>query len=272
MGKLLLLLLIMQERTTSSGLSFLEADFSFYELMGIQSGYTYPHLNSKREAQAGITLYPSSIKYGYLGWSYSERLSVAVRYLNSGEMEMRDDGGSLLGSFTYQLLNPILSYTHPLCEKLFLYTLLGVMYEGAEEYKNYVFHMDAGGKYFLSGKSSLIFILRNMGWNREKISLPVFAELSISYNLDIINTVFSLEYWKGYGPFFTLSMHRELTPSLGLYYSFNSKRGLYENEGLELVEASSLGLKIMKGKITLLFAYTPQEVGDIYSTNLSIGF
>jgi len=266
MGKLLLLLLIMHERTTSSGLSFLEADFSFYELMGIQGGYTYPHLNSRREAQAGITLYPSSIKYGYLGWPYSERLSVAVRYLNSGDIEMRDESGSLLGTFTYQLIDPVFSYTYPLRENFFLYTFLGVLYEGAEEYKNYVFHMDAGGRYFLSGKSSFIFILRNICWNREKISMPVFSELSISYNMDIINTTFSLEYWKGYGPFFTFSIYRDFTPSLGLYYSFNSKRGP------DLVEASCLGLKITKGKITLLFAYTPQEVGDIYSTNISIGF
>jgi len=272
MEKLLLLLFITQGRATSSGLSFLEADFSFYEIMGIQNGYTYPHLNLKREAQAGITFYPSSIKYGYLGWSYSEKLSIAVRYLNSGEIEMTDESGTFLGSFTYQLIDPILSYTHPLKENLQLYTLLGIIYEGAEDYKNYVFHLDIGGKYYLSRNTSLILIARNVGWDREKIGLPVFLEFSISHDFDIINTSFSWEYWKEYGPFFTLSVYRDLAPFLGLYYSFNSKRGKSEYEKIDLLRASSLGLKITKGKMTLLFSYSPTGVGDIYSTNLYYGF
>lgn len=272
MEKLLLLLFITQGRATSSGLAFLEGDFSFYEVMGIQNGYTYPQLNLRREVSAGITFYPSSIKYGHLGWSLSKRLSIAVRYLNSGEIELTDESGTSLGSFTYQLIDPILSYTHPLKENLQLYTLLGIIYEGAEDYKNYVFHLDIGGKYYLSRNTFLTLIVRNVGWDKEEIGLPVFLEFSISHDFNIINTSFSWEYWKEYGPFFTLSVYREFAPFLGLYYSFNSKRGKYTYEKMDLLRASSLGVKITKGKINFFFSYSPTGVGDIYSTNLSYGF
>lgn len=235
------------------------------------SAYSRKSFSASHSAWIGDTAYTA------LAYSYAKRNShfgLALINLDYGELEKRDETGTLIGHYNPADINIRGNYARRLSPNLYLGMNLGVIYEKLDTASSLGLSTDLGSTWLPPVRDSKLSVaLRNLGISNktdaENISFPLSMDLDLYKGLDLGNQHLGFEasLVKALDEDILMTLSTELAlldiVSLRAGYKFNT-----DAEGL----SAGLGIRISRFAVDYGFAEFNEGLDDIHSFGLSYHF
>lgn len=234
-------------------------------------------MQNHRSLGVSHTLWLDDTKYTNVCYSFSNRrthFGLAMRNLDYGEIEARDDNGSLIGYYSPLDMSLMANYAYRMGPDLYVGFNGGILYEKLNTDSSYGVHADMGVTYLPPFRDSrLSASVRNLGtssrMNSIRTDMPVTYELDFSKKYSFENSAVVIEAsaikaidadWKG-----VVNAEVDVMSTLFL-------RGAYKiNYDAESVSAG-LGLRVGKISVDYAWAAFTKQLNDIHSFGVSYSF
>lgn len=210
-------------------------------------------------------------------YSSSDRIShfgIALRNLDYGKVESRDETGVFLGYYHPMNLSVMCNYAHRITPSLFAGANLGVLYEKLATASSVGIHSDLGLTYLPPiNNSSLSMTLRNLGTaskvNEERSRLPVSFETDLGKHWEWENATFGLELSavKAVDEYLKFSVASQIGIWDRLYL-----RGAYKIKQDPKSLSAGLGFKLRNIDIDYAWAANSSGLNDVHSFGLKWNF
>jgi hypothetical protein len=234
-------------------------------------------MNHHRTLAASHTFWLEDTKFSNVAYSFSNRRShfgLALRNLDYGEIEARDDNGNLIGYYSPLDMSIMANYAYRMGPDLYVGFNGGLMYQKLNTDSSYGIHADAGFTYLPPFRDSRLSLsIRNLGtssrMNDIRTDMPVTAEMDFSKKYSFETGAITIEAsaikaidenWKG-----VVNSELDIMGRLFL-------RGAYKI-GYD-AESVSAGLGIRVGKINVDYGWAAftRQLNDIHSFGISYSF
>lgn len=234
-------------------------------------------VESHRTLGVAHTAWLDDTRYNTLFYSLSDRKShfgIAMRNLDYGELEARDDTGVLIGYYSPLDMSLMGNYAYRLGPATYFGVNLGVMYQKLNTDSSYGVHADAGVTILPPIKDSrLSMSLRNMGtssaMNDIRTPMPTSIEIDFSKVYRFDESALTIETsavkvldadWKG-----VVSAEMDILGKAQL-------RGAYKiNHDAESISAG-IGIRIKSISIDYGWAAFTNQLNDIHSFGIGYRF
>lgn len=210
--------------------------------------------------------------FAYVSANRKAHTALAVRNLNYGKIEARDESGQFIGYYEPVDMAVTANHSRRLGTSLYLGANLSVAYEKLDTASALALSTDLGISYLPAIKDSkLSFAVRNLGFSgkmeNERISMPLSFELDFSKGLEIKDQYLNLEaaLVKPMDDYILYSLGAELE----LIDMFVLRSGYRLNGDWQGITAG-LGLNISNFEIDYGFARNGKGAGDVH--NIGIGY
>lgn len=234
-------------------------------------------MQSHRTLEVSHTMWLEDTKFTNIAYSYSDRrthFGIALRNLDYGEIEARDESGNLIGYYSPLDMSLMANYSYRMGPDLYTGFSGGILYQKLNTDSSYGIHADLGVTYLPPFRDSrLSASIRNLGtssrMNDIRTDMPVTFQLDFSKKYSFDNAAVTLEAgaiksidadWKG-----VVDAEVDVLGRLFL-------RGAYKiNYDAENVSAG-VGLRV--GKISVDYAWSAftSQLNDIHSFGVSYSF
>ncbi len=234
-------------------------------------------MQSHRSLGASHTFWLEDTKYSNAYYSYSDRRShfgLALRNLDYGELEARDDNGNLIGYYSPLDMSMMANYAYRMGPDLYMGFSGGVLYEKLNTDSSYGVHADAGLTYLPPFRDSRLSVsIRNLGtssrMNNTRTDMPVSLEMDLSkkYSFDSGAITVEASAIKPVDEDIKGVVNTEINVIGRLFL-----RGAYKI-GFD-AESVSAGLGIRVGKINVDYGWAAftRQLNDIHSFGISYSF
>ncbi len=210
--------------------------------------------------------------FAYVTANRKAHTALAVRNLNYGKIESRDESGQLIGYYEPVDMAVTANHSRRLGTGLYLGANLSVAYEKLDTASTLALFTDLGISYLPMIKDSKIsFAARNLGFSSKmaevKPSLPLSFELDFSKGFEIKEQYLALEaaLVKPVDDYFLYSLGAELE-----LIDMFVLRGGYQLNGSWRGATAGLGFNISNFEIDYGFARNGEGAGDAH--NIGIGY
>jgi len=234
-------------------------------------------VNSHRGLGASHSAWLDDTSYNQLSYSLSNRLShfgVALRNLDYGELESRDETGALIGYYHPSDVSLMANYAWRLGPSTYAGLNGGLMYQKLGTASSYGAHVDVGFTILPPFTNSIFsFSVRNLGdsskMNEVQTRLPVSmeADLSKKWQLEQGSMTVELSAVKGVDADLkgVISTQLDILERIALRGAYKLN---HDAEGL----SAGLGLKVGKLDINYGWADFSSQLDDVHSFGLAWRF
>lgn len=210
--------------------------------------------------------------FGYVSANRKAHTALAVRNLNYGKIESRDESGQLIGHYEPVDMAVTANHSRRLGTGLYLGANLSVAYEKLDTASALALSTDLGISYLPMIKDSkLSFAVRNLGFSgkmeNESISMPLSFDLDFSKGFEIKEQYLALEaaMVKPVDDYILYNLAAELE-----LIDIFILRGGYRINGDWKGPTAGIGLNISNFEIDYGFARNGKGAGDVH--NIGIGY
>jgi len=234
-------------------------------------------VESHRSLGISHTAWLDDTKFNNVYYSYSNRIShfgLALRNLDYGSLENRDDNGFLIGYYSPLNLSLMGNYARRITPSIYAGANLGVVYEKLNTDSSVGVHSDWGLTLLPPLRDSKLSVaVRNLGlssrMNEESTKLPLSFEADLSKGFDFENKSLTVEisgikaiddHWKA-----TISTELEL---YGLVCLRGGYKLFYDAEDL----TAGVGIRWQRFAIDYGWAAFNSRLNDIHSLGISYHF
>ena len=233
--------------------------------------------NNQRILQMSYSPWLVDTAANCLAYSYSRRTShfgIAMRNLDYGDLENRDDTGYLIGQYNPLDVDVLANYAHRISPSFYLGMNLGTLYQKLNTATSLGIHTDLGFSYLppLAG-TKLSVSVRNIGvatkTNQETVRFPTSYEADLSKELRFGETqlIFGLNGIKG--------MDEELKGSLSsevCLYNVLFLRGGYKLNFAAESFSGGFGLAYHDIHVDYGYAAFSSELNSVHSIGVGYQF
>lgn len=210
----------------------------------------------------------------YVNANRKAHTALALRNLNYGKIESRDESGQLIGHYEPVDMAVTANHARRLGTGLYLGANLSVAYEKLDTASALALFTDLGVSYLPMIKDSkLSFAIRNLGYStkmeNQRPSLPLSFELDFSKGLDVKDQWLCLEaaMVKPLDDYIQYSIAADLE----LLQMLNLRTG-YKLNGDWRGLSAGLGLNISRFMIDYGFARNGKGAGDVHNIGITYHF
>lgn len=210
----------------------------------------------------------------YANTTRKSRFAIALRNMNYGQIEARDETGNLIGHYQPQDLGISANYARRLGTSLYLGGNLSILYEKLDTASAMALSGDVGMSYLPFIKDSKLGIaLRNVGFSgkmaEERPLLPFIAEIQLYKGFELSSAYLGVEA-KVAKPI-DAGVQSGLGLDLELFKALNLRAGYKFNTDAESFSAG-LGIRVSDFVIDYGFALFEEGLNDVHSFGLSYHF
>ncbi|MCB5247032.1 MAG: PorV/PorQ family protein [Candidatus Cloacimonetes bacterium] len=234
-------------------------------------------LSSHRALGASHMLWLADTAANNLHYSWSDRkkhFGMALRTLDYGELEIRDDNGLLIGTYSPLNVDLLGNYALRVSPSLYAGINAGVAYEKLNTDSSYGLHTDLGLTWLTPVKDTKFNLaVRNLGissaMNEERTAFPISLELDLNKTFDLGDNAIEVELsgikaidenWKG-----------AISAEFNLYGLAFLRAGYKINHDAEDLSAG-LGFRWKSLGIDYGWASFSSHLSDVHSFGLSYYF
>lgn len=234
-------------------------------------------LSSHRALGASHMLWLADTAANNLHYSWSDRkkhFGMALRTLDYGELEIRDDNGLLIGTYSPLNVDLLGNYALRVSPSLYAGINAGVAYEKLNTDSSYGLHTDLGLTWLTPVKDTKFNLaVRNLGissaMNEERTAFPISLELDLNKTFDLGDNSIEVELsgikaidenWKG-----------AISAEFNLYGLAFLRAGYKINHDAEDLSAG-LGFRWKSLGIDYGWASFSSHLSDVHSFGLSYYF
>jgi len=234
-------------------------------------------VHAHRNLSVSHSIWLEETGYSNVMYSYSDRrkhFGAFLRNLDYGEVENRDDSGTLIGEYSPVDMNMMINFAMRMTPSTYLGMNAGVVYQKLNTASAYGLSTDLGFTYLPPlMDSQLSFSLRNLGvsskMNIERIDFPVSAEveLSKSFAFDTNSIMVGACMIKAIDEDIKSSLYGELELSDMLYLRSGYKLN-YDAEDF----SAGLGIRYRNVAIDYGWASFTEQLNDVHSFGITYNF
>lgn len=234
-------------------------------------------LSSHRALGASHMLWLADTAANNLHYSWSDRkkhFGMALRTLDYGELEIRDDNGLLIGTYSPLNVDLLGNYALRVSPSLYAGINAGIAYEKLNTDSSYGLHTDLGLTWLTPVKDTKFNLaVRNLGissaMNEERTAFPISLELDLNKTFDLGDNSIEVELsgikaidenWKG-----------AISAEFNLYGLAFLRAGYKINHDAEDLSAG-LGFRWKSLGIDYGWASFSSHLSDVHSFGLSYYF
>jgi hypothetical protein len=233
--------------------------------------------DSHRSLGANHMMWLEDTAYNAIHYSYSDRkkhFGLALRGLDYGELEIRDDNGVLIGYYSPLDIDLMANYALRVTPSLYAGLNAGIAYEKLDTDSSLGIHSDLGATWLPPiADTQMNLAVRNLGissaMNEERTLFAPSLEIDISKRIDFTQTSLNLEL----GGTKAIDEHWKATVSaeLTLFDMVMLRAGYKLNYDAEDLTAG-LGLRWKRLGIDYGWASYSNHLNDVHSFGLSYFF